>query len=404
MGSGEDTPVDPQKYEIVSIRHSNRSSVAKEKNMAKIEMLFSGDVVLADEYDDLVSDELKCEIMSCDLACCNFEAPVKTDHQQQMDKIGPNLSQNVATVHSIKAAGYDLVTLANNHSMDYGIDGLATTIEALNSAGIAHIGAGIEAANVYEPHIIEKQGMKIGIISVAENGFGAALSANDSGYAWFESDCFYKCLDDTLKECSMTIIVCHAGLEDMDLPLPEIRALYRSWIDKGVCAVIAHHPHVPQGWEEYQKGVIFYSLGNFAFHFGTEVYAPDAISVKLTVTDEGIVNYEVIKTRFVGGRVSINHDIEFDNYLDACNQKLRSMEYVDFADRMCIEMFDQVYKNYYVAAASANNGVIKNMLRSLYCRLFKRENFSQIWLYHNLVIETHYWTCRRALLSRFSKF
>lgn len=85
--------------------------------MAKIEMLFSGDVVLADKYDDLVSDELKCEIMSCDLACCNFEAPVKTDHQQQMDKIGPNLSQNVATVHSIKAAGYDLVTLANNHAI-----------------------------------------------------------------------------------------------------------------------------------------------------------------------------------------------------------------------------------------------------------------------------------------------
>ena len=86
---------------------------------------------------------------------------------------------------------------------------------------------------------------------------------------------YNKSVENMIREyrsnCDLLIMICHTGMEGWNIPLPEWRDLYKHFIDIGTDIVIAHHPHVAQGWENYNGGHIFYSLGNFAFNKGNKI-------------------------------------------------------------------------------------------------------------------------------------
>lgn len=362
-----------------------------------ISIFFAGDVVATKgEETALVSSELEQYIKACDLACLNFEAPITTKNQKKIPKIGPSISQDKAMIDRVKNAGFGLVTLANNHIMDYGVDGLKATIHSLDEKGIAHIGAGDTIEDIMRAHYIVKDELKVGIISVAEKGFGVALQENEVGYAWFGHEAFKQKLRQLLVTCTHTIVVCHGGAEGWDVPLPEFRKLYKSWIDMGASAVIAHHPHVPQGFEQYGAGVIFYSLGNFMFNKGTGIINPDTICVKLDIANN-LLDYEVIHTKCTEAGIVINEQPYAKAHLEECNKILQSEVHMKIVNEACVKAFHKMYKNYYSAVSNVYRGGIKQIIKTILFRYIKREKFSNLWLYHNLQIETHYWICRRAL-------
>lgn len=359
---------------------------------------FAGDVVITNQIEkQLLSEELSEIIQSCDVACCNFEAPVSFNKQKASTKIGPNLSQHKDTVKQLMSGGFNLFSLANNHIMDYGGDGLKNTLNILDSEDVAYIGAGFSADDIYAPYIFEKDKIRIGILSVAENGFGAYADQDRGSYAWYGSPIFDQKLDWLIENCNFVIIICHGGAEKWDFPLPEYRSLYRSWIDKWErIVVIAHHPHVPQGWEKYNNGYIFYSLGNFAFDKGAGIQNAETISVVLNIEETGIT-YEIIQTEFTKGGVIINNKHSFTDHLNKCNDILNSEEYIKKVNQKCIESFKRQYRKYYMAVSNIYTGSVKGLLKTIFFRYIRKQSFSELWLYHNLEIETHYWICRRAL-------
>ena len=193
----------------------------------------------------------------------NLEAPL-IEIPSPSQKAGPILSMGINTAKTLSHMGINAVSLANNHSMDHGPEGLRSTTEALTSHAIAHIGIGFKKDPI-TPLILEEH--QTVIFAAAERDFGAAVDhPMHIGYAWIGDPELDRAID-TWKQKNFTVLViAHAGEEYTPLPLPLWQARYRHLCDVGASAVIGHHPHVPQPIEKYKESSIVYSLGNFFFH------------------------------------------------------------------------------------------------------------------------------------------
>ena len=116
-----------------------------------------------------ISNELKKNIAGSDICVCNFEAPILKETANPQKKSGPALYQSVGTPSFLKENGFNVILLANNHIMDYGIDGCEATIKAFD--GITTVGVG-KSRDAFSAKYVEVKGRKIGFISLVQNEFG----------------------------------------------------------------------------------------------------------------------------------------------------------------------------------------------------------------------------------------
>ncbi|HSA32434.1 MAG TPA: CapA family protein [bacterium] len=231
--------------------------------MGTIRLFIGGDLCLCGPVkgDILTAD--------ADLRIINLEGPVTGARRKTLAKPGVygNLRQHNDIEKIMTRDRWDVALLANNHITDFGQEGLEDTLSFLDKRGIAHLGAGIGFENAYRPLIIEKNGVKVGLVNGAEGQIGCMKNAESAyGYAWLLHTEMTKTIARLRAECDLVIVLSHAGLEFFDLPLPEWREIYRSFIDAGADAVVATHTHVVQGRETYKGKPIYYSLGNFFFN------------------------------------------------------------------------------------------------------------------------------------------
>ena len=188
----------------------------------------------------------------------NLEAPILAGALPKAAiKAGPCLFST-----SLGNASANFVfNLSNNHTMDFGERGLAQTREYLEARDIPYVGAGENIVAARTPIVIEENGKRIGLIGCREAQFGSA-QIDAAGCA----DMGLWVLD-AVRELKMTcdyvVVSCHAALEHSPFPSPRLRDFYRHLIDAGADVIHGHHAHIPQGWEPYKGGVIFYGLGNF---------------------------------------------------------------------------------------------------------------------------------------------
>ncbi len=116
---------------------------------------------------------ISAPLASADLRIANLECPL-SDKQNPLPKSGPVLSAKPDCAKGISAAGFDALTLANNHIMDHGGEGLADTLAACADAGIQTAGAGENLAAASAPLVVEAAGIRVAILAFAENEFSAA--------------------------------------------------------------------------------------------------------------------------------------------------------------------------------------------------------------------------------------
>lgn len=227
----------------------------------KADIFICGDIINQTTDEQFIDKSLINVIQSCDYSICNFEGTCKSDTLQKGQML-----QRESTLESLKNAGFNMLLLANNHVTDYGENGLRGTIESIDKYGFDRIGAGFEYNDVYRPHVLAIDGLKIGIINLCEAQLGQFKEKDQPyGYAWLGD---YE-LDERIRtirnEVDYLIVIPHAGLECYPIPLNQFRQLYRHWCDLGVDIIVGGHPHISQGIEQYGKSIIFYSLGNFFF-------------------------------------------------------------------------------------------------------------------------------------------
>ncbi len=173
----------------------------------------------------------------------------------------------------LRAAGFNYLSITNNHCYDYGTVGFADTLLHLENAGIATSGAGLTPSEAYRPFETVVSGFPLKVLSVGaypreKNGFNgrtmAAVSETRGGIIFSGPEVL-----DTIRGFagphSIDIVVAHGGREWSSEPVPEQRDFYRECIDAGADLIVGHHPHVLQGMEAYHGGLIAYSVGNFLF-------------------------------------------------------------------------------------------------------------------------------------------
>ena len=362
-----------------------------------------GDVVNFNAKSDFIDNQLKNIIQSSDIAICNFEAPIKHDGMGKINKAGPHLYQSKESVKYLKDVGFNFVSLANNHIYDYGQLGIEQSILELKKHKIDIIGGGVDFDEAYTAKVVEKNGYKIGLIAACENEFGCLYEKQArGGYAWL----FHDAIEDNVrtldKECDFVVLVAHAGVEGIDFPIKEWRDRYQRLCDVGVDVVIAHHPHVPQGFENYNGSLIFYSLGNFYFDTASfEGESDDSYSVILDFDKSKGVDYNIVYHKKIDGKTCLQDQEEMSFSLkNLCDILNTGYDYKNNA--VCLKLFNQYYYNYYEQALEAmpiDFNILKKIKWIIKRFIFSRDNSDKrnLLLLHNIRIDTHRFIMQRAL-------
>ncbi|MBN1687460.1 MAG: CapA family protein [Spirochaetales bacterium] len=215
----------------------------------------------------------------------------------------------------LKKAGFDYLSITNNHSYDFGEVGFLDTLRHLQDAGLGTSGAGADLARSVVPSSFTADGREIRILSMGayppeRNGFDgektAAAGATKPGILWADESGIAAAAS-TFSDQAFDVVMVHGGVEWTTEPSPEQRELYRRLIDLGADAVIGSHPHYLQGIEAYRGGLIAYSLGNFIFPGMEETdYGEESMVLLLGIVD-GMIRYiEMVPVKIDGKTLSLD--------------------------------------------------------------------------------------------------
>lgn len=217
------------------------------------------------EYHSVLS-EVQPLVKNADYSVVNFECPICEGKETPIFKCGPNLKCTEKGIAAVKWAGFNCVTLANNHFFDYGEDGVKLTLRKFSDYKIDTVGGGMslkEAAKVLYKVIDNKT---LAIINCCEHEFSVA-SDNSAGSNPLNPIQQYNTIKEARKKANYVIIIVHGGHEHYQLPSIRMQETYRFFIDAGADAIVNHHQHCYSGYEIYNNKPIFYGLGNFCFDY-----------------------------------------------------------------------------------------------------------------------------------------
>jgi len=201
-----------------------------------------------------------------DLVVGNLEGPLLDDGRSIPGKCVLKADPKWADV--LSETGINLVSLANNHMMDYGAKGLFKTIDVLHKAGIHYLGAGENPENACRPLILDLNNVRIGFLarsSVIISSSTYYATQDQPGIASFDYSETIRQAKQLKHNTDLVILLMHWGIENYHFPSSSQRALAKQLLKNGVDIIIGHHPHVLQGMEYIGQGMVAYSLGNFIF-------------------------------------------------------------------------------------------------------------------------------------------
>lgn len=240
--------------------------------MDKIKILIAGDFCPQERVSTLFErenfesplGEVREISLKVDYAIVNLECPVTYGNENPIPKKGPNLQCSEYGIKAIQWAGFDGVTLANNHFLDYGEDGVKNTIDACHRYGLDIVGGGNNIREASEILYKKIKGKIVAVINCCEHEFSIATSTSAGSNPLNPIQQYYA-IKEARGKADFVLVIVHGGHEYYQLPSPRMQETYRFFIDIGADAVINHHQHCFSGYEIYKKRPIFYGLGNFCF-------------------------------------------------------------------------------------------------------------------------------------------
>jgi len=237
-----------------------------------MKLLIAGDFSPINEQQKIIEEgnmesllkEMLSKTIDSDFSIVNFETVIKSPSSTKLKKRGPNLCVSTKSIEALKYAGFNVVTLANNHVLDYGEDCLRNTISELDSYGILHVGAGENLSDASIALTLDKNGQRVAIINCCEHEFSVATENSYGSNPLNPIHQFHE-IQNAKKKHDYVIVIVHGGHELFQLPNLRMQETYRFFIDAGADVVINHHQHCYSGMEMYRNKPIFYGLGNFLF-------------------------------------------------------------------------------------------------------------------------------------------
>jgi len=242
---------------------------------------------------DFAMLDISQALSGCDLVFANLENPISrngTAHAVQKPRV--TFRARPENLDILDTLGVKVVSLGNNHMLDYGEAALIDTLKHLDERGIKHAGAGRDYGEANRPLLIEKNGVSLAFIShtLVYSASTLAATKTSPGVANPNIKGILKSISTLTSQGHQVIVSLHWGIEYCFYPLPHQRKYAHEMIDAGAALILGHGPHYPQGVEGYGRGLIFYSLGNFIFDepyfFAKKTFFP-----RITITNQGAVKH-----------------------------------------------------------------------------------------------------------------
>ena len=241
--------------------------------------------------------EITSRLIPADVTVGNLESALG-DQGTPVNK-GYTFRAPPEAAQTLSIAGFDLLSLANNHALDYGPQALQQGMDLLHQQDIATVGAGPDQASAHQPHFRQVNGLTLAFLAyvhvpVEVRGFNTqtwTATANHPGLAWADPAKIQADVSDARQQADLVIVLLHSGYESVLEPSPPQIAAAHAAIDAGACLVIGHHAHVLQGVEFYRDGVISYGLGNFAFE---DAGPPESAILNVWLDRDGVRQLEFI--------------------------------------------------------------------------------------------------------------
>jgi poly-gamma-glutamate synthesis protein (capsule biosynthesis protein) len=273
----------------------------------KITLIFVGDIMLdrgvkfsIEKYGKRgyrfpflkIADELK----KADILFGNLESVI-SDKGKKVGSIYSFRAKPEA-IEGLKFAGFDILSVANNHIFDYGREAMEDSFKRLKEAKIDLVGGGFNEKEAYEPVIKEINGVKIAFLSFTNLGSEYwSAKGNRSGIAWLKAENLEKGVKEAKENANLVIVSMHFGDEYQKKANSEQKYFARLAIDSGADLVIGHHSHIVGEVEEYKGKYIFYSLGNFVFDQKFSKETMEGLMLKVSIENGKIEKVIPIKIR-----------------------------------------------------------------------------------------------------------
>ncbi len=262
-------------------------------------LTFTGDIGF-DRYmsgrwtdENLIDEDLLAFLRDGDHVIANVEGPVIAQPENTENTGAKQLLHSIdpAAVCVLRRMGADIWNINNNHIMDAGPEGVASTLCVAAENGVRTIGAGMNIKEACTPVILHEAG-GIGLFGVGYQRACRPAGEEKAGcLSWSNMEAIQAVIDEIKRTCRWCVVVAHGGEEFTALPSPYTRDRYLQYLEMGADVVVSHHPHVPMNYETVGDKLIFYSLGNFIFdtdyqraQYNTEY----GIVVKLLFTTQSV--------------------------------------------------------------------------------------------------------------------
>lgn len=243
---------------------------------------------------DYPFEKMKDFLMGGDLVFGNLETPITAGRDIRTGEM--IFRADAGSELALKNAGFAVLSLANNHTPNFGAAGLRETFRRLRAAGIAYAGAGENEAEALTPAYVEAGGLRFAFLAFNDSDVvPPSYGAGDGrpGTALMDIPKMTAAVAGAKKEAALVIVSMHSGVEYAAVPNARQTAFARAAVEAGAEMVIGHHPHVVQTAEKYRGKWIFYSLGNFVFD---QMWSEDTrrgLAVKAVFGREGVKRVEL---------------------------------------------------------------------------------------------------------------
>ncbi len=207
-----------------------------------------------------IVEQVAEQLREADIAFGNLECPLSTvgAHQPSGACI---FRADPQTVKVLVLGGFDIVSLANNHTLNSGKAALMQTLDHLEEAGIAYVGAARDKERGSEPTFFAVGDIRVGFMAYTDLSFShGSYSKVDRELTRLRAQ-----IQEAKNNCNLLIVSYHWGEEYRRNPTSRQVQVAHATIEAGADVVLGHHPHVLEGVEIYQTKPILYSMGNFIF-------------------------------------------------------------------------------------------------------------------------------------------
>jgi len=247
-------------------------------------------------------------ISKADIAFCNLECAISPKATGKSK--GNVFCIKPENAKGLSFAGFDVVSLANNHMFDCEKKGILSTMEFLTEEKIKFAGAGKTIEESIHPAIFNVKNTRIGFLAFCAYPMDwVTLKKNDPAIAFYDSSRAMEAIEKLKKNVDVIVVSLHWGTEYRKNPTSSQINIAHQLIDAGAHLILGHHPHVLQEIERYKDGVIVYSLGNFVFD-QRKPETKKSLIFKAKLSQRGVEEFSTLPVQIADSQPNLEKDEE----------------------------------------------------------------------------------------------